>query len=162
MHIVENMSAVNTSPGGYLPSQAIFGLGQESLFGPPSGSPPGVRTDRDSAFFGLGQESLFGPPSGSPAGVRYPSSMMGLGQEALFGFQRGLGQEALFGVPRLPGNRMDQGAAFFGLGQATPTAGTVLGLSIGLLIGGFVGAIIGQIGAGLGSKVVPLNVKMKR
>jgi len=124
------LGAVPGNEGGYLPRQNIFGLGQERLFGLPSGMPPGVRKPYGSAFFGLGQENLFGLPSGMPPGVR-----------------------------------KSYGSAFFGLGQAvapTTGAGQVAALSLGLLIGGFVGAIIGQIGASLGSKVVPLEIKMRR
>ena len=134
---------------GYYGRQSMFGLGQEGAAEAavmkeltpedkevtPGG--PDINDDRCDQMFGMGQE------------------MFGMGQEMF-----GLGQEAL-PVHNAINPNMVRCQNLFGMGQAAPAATPWGAISLGLIIGGFVGAVFGQVGASLGSKLVPMNVRIK-
>ena len=136
-----------SSRPGYYGRQSMFGLGQEGaaeaavmkeLTAEDKEVTPGDFEDRRcDELFGMGQE------------------MFGMGQEMF-----GMGQEALPVHNAINPNSFHC-QNLFGMGQAAPATTPWGAISLGLIIGGFVGAVFGQVGASLGSKLVPMNVRIK-
>ena len=151
---------------GFYGQRQMFGLGQEGAAEAavmkeltaedkevtPGG--PDILDDRCDQVFGMGMCSPGGKcPLGGTCSLG--QEMFGMGQQEMFG----LGQEAP--VRNAINPNMVRCQNMFGLGQAAPATTPWGAISLGLIIGGFVGAVFGQVGASLGSKLVPMNVRIK-
>ncbi len=115
------------------PPQQIFGL------------PPGLPGVRQA----YPPYQIFGLPPGLP-GARLPSDMYGLGQE-------GPVEQAVKMMPLDP----EMKAAATG-GPAGDLAAAILVFVVSGTLGAFVANLIGFMGAGLGTAVAPINVRMRK
>ncbi len=158
-------------PGFALSQEAMFGLGQGQPYDFPS-----------QMLAPLGQEDLFGLgqtviPRGSgtaqggrfgpPGFVTSDTPMFGLGQVIARG--SGTQQGGRFGPPGFPQGRTDLfGMGFTASGKELVSAArgaddalvailAVLGITVGMFVANF----LGFMGAGVGSKVAPLNIKVR-